>query len=183
MSGGGWRQARRPASLGLDLVSAPDPTMEGSRAGECGRPCQLGLASAAPRPCPGWAGRHSCHLVAEDPGASYITLEKEGFHAQFTDKGVEATNTTSLVKILQCVLIVLRLGPSLRSRHYPHSCHTEVFTISPLTGHPLVSSPVPRVSLHCVGPPLIPTSSCLCGNATSSRKPPLIGSSHRGNSH
>ena len=168
MSGGGWRQARRPASLGWDLVSAPDPTTEGSRAGECVRPCQLGLASAAPRPCLGWAGRHSCRLVAEDPCASYIPLEKEGFHAQFTDKGVEAMNTTSLVKILQCVLFVLRRalpsGPA--TTHVPatrkysqtlHSLGTPLFLALclgfPSTVLALPSFPHLHVSVATLPPP------------------------------
>lgn len=61
----------------------------------------------------------------------------------------------------------LPLGPATTSPtlslQYPQPLH-------PLGTH--MSQACARISPHYVSPPLIPTSSCLCGNATSSRKRP-----------
>lgn len=108
--GEGDREARYPASLGWHLVSPPDPTMEGSGAGEGGRLCQPGLVSMAPaltlagRADTGTAPFLSTYHVL---GTS-CDPEKQDCCAHFTDEGVEAKRPPHLVKTLQCFLLALR---------------------------------------------------------------------------
>lgn len=103
-----------------------------------------------------------------------------------TDEGVEAKNSTHLDKILPCFPIALRVEqspfPWVLLLPTPHVFLSQKYsqTLYLLGTH--ISSSMLMISAHCVSFPLISTSSCLCGNATSSRKPPLMGSDYWGNS-
>lgn len=64
-------------------------------------------------------------------------------------------------------------APASGSCHYrPHTvCHCSIHSLSTHWAHTR-PRPMLGISPHYVSCPLIPTSSCLCGNATSSRKRP-----------
>ena len=102
-------------------------------------------------------------------------LRKQQLQAYSTDEEAEAQSCTHPVRILQCFPLALRVEQAPASG----SCHYRPHTVSRCSVHSLCTHwahtcprPMLGVSPHYVSCPLIPTSSCLCGNATSSRKRP-----------
>lgn len=140
---------RHAAQLsGQDLVSSPDPSAEGSRAGGCGTTRLSPLHKADAVTALPYPGPTKCHVRAH-------RLQKQRWQAHSTDEGAEAQSCAHLVTILQCFPVPsgweqspCLLGPATTSPtlslQYPQPLHS--------TGHthvPGLCSDFP----HYVSPP------------------------------
>ena len=121
-SGGGWHRGTYVVQLLWAGIWFHHPTLPRRAPGQ---------ETVAGRANQAWPVRH--HTLAQASRADTATASllkthhaqspshwrSRDFCAQFTDKGGEAVSTTSLVKILQCFLVVLRLGLSPFPRVLP----------------------------------------------------------------
>ena len=140
-----------PSSLVRNLVSSPDPSTEGPRAGGC---------DTTPL-C-----TRSFLKTSQGPGLAH-NLQTQ-LQARTTDEGAEAQSCTPCYRPSGW-----NRAPASGSCHDPPPPPQSLqYSQSPPTGRTHDPRPMLGISPHYVRSPLIPTLSCLCGNATSSRKCP-----------
>lgn len=127
---------------GQDLVSSPDPSAEGSRAGGCGTTRLSPLHKAD-------AVTASLSRTYQVPRPAH-RLQKQRWQAHSTDEGAEAQSCAHLVTILQCFPRALRVEQSpclwVLPPPAPH-CHYNIHSLSthwahtcprPVLGFPLI---------------------------------------------